>query len=192
MNLKTKLKNIIYIVLVITSTILLSLYLRNYISNKANDNINANTTDTNNVQSLNLEEAYVTKVVDGDTIWVEIGNENKKVRFIGLDCPEYTKEIEPYGKEATQYTCENLLNTTVYLQKDVTDTDKYDRLLRYVWTKKVDSITEENIENYLFYYRLCYDGMAESKTYKPNVLLQEYLNSAQKIAKEQNKGMWSN
>ena len=78
MNLKTKLKNIIYIVLVITSTILLSLYLRNYISNKANDNINANTTDTNNVQSLNLEEAYVTKVVDGDTIWVEIGNENKK------------------------------------------------------------------------------------------------------------------
>ena len=123
MNLKKKKKNIIYIVLVITSTILLSLYLRNYISNKANDNINVNTTDTNNVQSLNLEEAYVTKVVDGDTIWVEIGNENKKVRFIGLDCPEYTKEIEPYGKEATQYTCENLLNTTVYLQKDVTGND---------------------------------------------------------------------
>ena len=117
------------------------------------------------------------------------GNE-EKIRLIGIDCPEYTKEIEAYGKEATEFTTEKLLNKTIYLQKDITNTDNYDRLLRYVWTQKIDEITDENTKNYLFNYTLVYEGLANSNYYKPNTTLQNYLEEAEDYAKENKKGMW--
>ena len=101
-----------------------------------------------NSKDIQLEEAYVTKIVDGDTIWVKLGNTEEKVRLIGIDCPEYTKQIEPYGKEATEYTTEKLLNKMVFLQKDVSNTDNYDRLLRYVWTEKIYDMNDNQIAEY--------------------------------------------
>lgn len=79
----------------------------------------------------NFVEAVVTKVVDGDTIYVDINGDDYKLRMIGLNCPEYTKEIEPYGRESSEYTENELLGKTVYLESDVSNTDKYSRLLRY-------------------------------------------------------------
>ena len=73
---------------------------------------------------------------------------------------------------------------------DVTDTDDYDRLLRYVWTQKVDEINEENISKYLFNAKLIQEGLAYSNYYKPNILLQSYLENFEKEAKESKKGMW--
>lgn len=145
-----------------------------------------------NSKDIQLEEAYVTKIVDGDTIWVKLGNTEEKVRLIGIDCPEYTKQIEPYGKEATEYTTEKLLNKMVFLQKDVSNTDNYDRLLRYVWTEKIYEVNDENISKYLFNYSLCNEGLAESKYYNPNISFQNYLDAAQKYAKDNKKGMWNN
>lgn len=186
---KNTIKKVIYVILIIISTIIISLFAKQYLIEKSHSNITQENTN-NYSNQITLEEAYVTKIVDGDTIWVKIGNEEKKVRFIGIDCPEYTKEIEQYGKEATEYTTERLLNTMIYLQMDTTNTDSYNRLLRYVWTEKVSEINDETISNYLFNYALCYEGLAESKRYKPNTLLQNYLNIAQKNAKENNRGIW--
>ena len=150
---RLKFKRIIIALIIIFITIFLALFARETLQEKSktnNSSGNTNITDifTNNSQ-IELEEAYVTKVIDGDTIWALINGNEEKIRLIGIDCPEYTKEIEAYGKEATEFTTEKLLNKTIYLQKDITNTDNYDRLLRYVWTQKIDEITDENTKKLL-------------------------------------------
>ncbi len=91
-----------------------------------------------------FEKATLVRVVDGDTIIVNIGQEDVKVRLIGIDTPESVasqeyldktgKENTQEGKDASDYTKLLLQNTDyVYLQKDDGDTDKYGRSLRYVW-----------------------------------------------------------
>lgn len=60
-------------------------------------------------------KVYVTKVVDGDTFWVKNGDQELKVRFIGIDAPETRnagrKKIGYFGKEAKDYV------TALTLQK---------------------------------------------------------------------------
>ena len=187
---KNNLKKIIYILVLVALTVFASYYLKDKLNEKAQNNQNNNNTEviTNNTQNnenkeIEFQEAYVTKIIDGDTIGVTIDGKYYKVRFIGINCPEYTKEIEPYGKEATEYTNEKLYNKTIYLQKDVTDTDDYDRLLRYIWLEKVDEINEETVKKSLFNYELVVNGLANSNYYKPNITLQDYLEQAEIYAK---------
>jgi micrococcal nuclease len=71
---------------------------------------------------------YVNKTVDGDTIELEGG---QRVRFLEVNTPE--KGMKWYA-EAKELTNMSTLDG-VYLTRDVTDKDKYDRLLRYVFTK---------------------------------------------------------
>lgn len=192
-NNNNNIKKLIFFIFLVIFTILLSFFLKDKLYYNLNNNNkieNIEKSINNEYKNIELKEAYVTKIIDGDTIWVKIEDEEFKVRFIGIDCPEYTKEIEPYGKEATEFTTDKLLNKTIYLQKDITNKDKYDRLLRYVWTENVAELTDENISNYLFNYTLVHEGLAESKYYKPNVTLQDMLDEAQNYAKENNKGMW--
>ena len=196
-TMKNNLKKIIYILVLVALTAFASYYLKDALNKKAQNNQNNNNTEiiTNNAQNseneeIEFQEAYVTKIIDGDTIGVTIDGKYYKVRFIGINCPEYTKEIEPYGKEATEYTNEKLYNKTIYLQKDITDTDDYDRLLRYIWLEKVDTIDEESVKNYLFNYDLVAKGLAQSNYYKPNVTLQDYLEYAEINAKRNKIGMW--
>lgn len=78
--------------------------------------------------------AKVTRVVDGDTFYARLSSgREEKVRLIGVDAPESTKEVEPYGKEAAAYAKKRLAGKTVYLELDVQQRDKYGRLLAYVW-----------------------------------------------------------
>ena len=55
-------------------------------------------------------EVTLDRCVDGDTAWVNVYGESTKVRFLYIDTPESTKEIEPYGKEASDYTKTQLTN----------------------------------------------------------------------------------
>ena len=195
-TMKNNLKKIIYILVLVALTAFASYYLKDALNKKAQNNQNNNTeiitnnTQNNENEEIEFQEAYVTKIIDGDTIGVTIDGKYYKVRFIGINCPEYTKEIEPYGKEATEYTNEKLYNKTIYLQKDVTDTDDYDRLLRYIWLDKVDEINEETVKKSLFNYDLVVNGLAQSNYYKPNVTLQDYLEQAEIYARRHNIGMW--
>ena len=74
-----------------------------------------------------MTEAIVTRIIDGDTF--EIGS-GEIVRLICVDAPEKGK---PGYEKATQFLKEFILNKKVKLEKDVSEKDKYDRLLRYVY-----------------------------------------------------------
>ena len=95
---------------------------------------------TEHIADVEFVQATLVRVVDGDTIVVRMNNEDYKVRLIGINTPEsvapetYRTANSTEGMEASELVKAMLSDvTTVYLQKDVSDTDQYDRLLRYVW-----------------------------------------------------------
>jgi micrococcal nuclease len=87
-------------------------------------------------------EVYVRRVVDGDTIVVEITNPpsllntEERVRLLGVDTPETVdphRPVEGYGRAASRLTKEALEKETVYLAFDWNLRDRYGRLLAYVY-----------------------------------------------------------
>ena len=126
----------------------------------------------------------VSRVIDGDTIEVEIDGEYDTVRFLGIDTPEldtpYTKE-ECYGPEASAYLKELLKNQYVYLKPDKQndDRDKYDRLLRYVFLQDGTFIEEELLKN----------GYAYNYDYFPFEFMEQF-NSWEQEAREKGLGLW--
>lgn len=128
-----------------------------------------------------LEETVVTRVVDGDTIVIESG---EKVRMILINSPESVhrdkEKNTPFGKKASEYTEEKLLDQTIYMEKDVSDTDRYGRLLRYIY-----------LEDGTFYNEMMVkDGYAQLSTFPPDVKHQEIIQAAEKHARENNLGLW--
>ena len=105
----------------------------------------------------------VVRVVDGDTIIVNIDGEETKVRFIGVDTPESvhpdkTKNSES-GKEASEWTAELLSGQQVYLEYDIDKIDDYGRTLAYVYLSDGKTMVQEE---------LIKSGMAELMTIQPN------------------------
>lgn len=93
----------------------------------------------------------VTEVYDGDTIAVDMNGTTEKVRMIGVDTPETHKPKTPvqcYGPEASNYTKQLLTGKTVRLEADPTNQnrDRYDRLLRYVYTEQNTLVEQSLIE----------------------------------------------
>jgi endonuclease YncB( thermonuclease family) len=80
------------------------------------------------------DEARVVTVIDGDTIDVLIGGDRYRVRYIGIDTPE---RDEPCYADASNANAELVAGRTVRLVKDVSDTDRYGRLLRYIYVDGV-------------------------------------------------------
>lgn len=127
----------------------------------------------------NEEIFLVTRIVDGDTIEIEGG---RKVRYIGIDTPETVDPIRPagcYGKEASLKNSELVLNKKVKLVKDVSETDKYGRLLRYVY-----------VENTFVNDYLVSEGYAKASTYTPDVKFSEQFLNSERKAREEKKGLW--
>jgi micrococcal nuclease len=88
--------------------------------------------------SASAETATVVRVVDGDTLVIDRGNGDERVRLVGVDTPETVAPnapIECYGPEASAYVTDLLAGATVSLDPDPSqaDADRYGRLLRYVW-----------------------------------------------------------
>ncbi len=133
----------------------------------------------------------VTRVIDGDTIEVRMSGETYKVRLIGINTPESTTRVEPYGKEAAEFTKSQLLGKKVYLEKDVSETDKYGRLLRYVWLKKPSELTDSEIRTKMFNAILVLEGYAQAATYPPDVKYAEYFAKYEAEARENNRGLWA-
>ena len=133
------------------------------------------------------QAAFVTKVVDGDTIVVQIEGVEQTVRFVGIDTPETVDPRRPvgcFGKQASNETKELLTNKWVILQKDISDTDKYNRLLRYIYLP-----LEEG--KYLFVNDyLVRKGFAKAYTYPPDVKFNEQFLQAEQEAREALEGLW--
>ena len=127
-----------------------------------------------------FKAAHLERVVDGDTIVVDIDGESYKVRLIGVNTPESVadkeylertgKENTEEGKTASEYTKSILEDVdTVFLQMDVSDTDRYDRLLRYVWLEMPDDPNNTyEIETKMLNAMLIKGDMAEVEIYKPD------------------------
>jgi len=149
---------------------------------------NGNMVSSDTANQAGCEAAVVSRVVDGDTVVLSDG---RRVRFIGVDSPEYTTKIEPYGKEASNFTKGRLTGKTVYLEKDVSETDKYGRLLRYVWLSVPEDISDGEIRSKMFNAILVLEGYAQSNTYPPDVKYQQYLTKYNAEARNADKGLWN-
>jgi len=134
------------------------------------------------VQGIQTETVKVTRVIDGDTIDVDINGTIKRVRYIGIDTPETVDprtSVQCYGKEASNKNKDMVEGKEVRLEKDISEVDKYGRLLRYVWLG-------ETLVNEL----LVKEGYALSSSYPPDIKYQERLVKAQEDARSNNKGLW--
>lgn len=105
-----------------------------------NQTQNTTTPDTQSEDTHVYKTTYyqVLKIIDGDTIDVNIDGKTERLRLIGIDTPEtvkYNNPVECFGPEATEKAKELLLNQKVRLEADPSqdDRDAYDRLLRYVY-----------------------------------------------------------
>lgn len=143
---------------------------------------------TKALSQFNLKEVSVARVVDGDTIELTDGS---KVRIIGVNTPESTTKQEPYGEEASNYTKSQLTGKTIYLEKDVSETDKYGRLLRYIWLDVPKEISDSEIRAKMFNANLLLNGYAQVSTYPPDVKYQEYFTKFNAEARNANKGLWA-
>lgn len=146
-------------------------------------------------KDANYQAAQVVRVVDGDTIKVDIDGEKYKVRMIGVDTPETVhpkKGVEYYGKAASNFTKKELTDKTVYLQKDVSDTDKYGRLLRYVWINKPSSAnpSEKYIEENMYNAILVKRGFARVFTMQPDSKYADLFVKLERDARQHNTGLW--
>jgi micrococcal nuclease len=102
----------------------------------------------------NEQIGFVTRVVDGDTIDIDIGGNAHRVRYIGMNTPE---RDEPCFDEATQANADLVAGYEVRLEKDVSETDRYGRLLRYVYVGDV-----------FVNQALVAEGYAEAVLYEPD------------------------
>jgi len=136
-------------------------------------------------------KATVTRVIDGDTIEVMLDDgTEERVRLIGIDTPESTTRHEPYGLEASNFTKEKLHGEVVYLETDVTNRDRFERLLRYVWLDYPSEISEQEIRVKMFNAVLVLTGYAQVATYPPNIKYADYFARFQNEARESNSGLW--
>ncbi|WP_199768712.1 thermonuclease family protein [Sphingobacterium sp. HMA12] len=131
------------------------------------------------------KEVYVTKVIDGDTFWVNNGSEKFKVRFIGIDAPETRnsrgKLKGPYAKEAREYVQQLTENKWVKLELDVQKKDRYKRLLAYIYLLDGTFLNADLVKG----------GFAVVDTYPPNVKHTALFVKLQHEARESKKGVWA-
>lgn len=127
----------------------------------------------------------VVKVVDGDTLAVEIDGKQEVLRLIGINTPETVdprKPVECFGKEASNKAKEILTGKKVSLESDPTqgELDKYNRLLRYVYLEDGTNFNKMMIE----------EGYAYEHTYNTPYKYQSDFKDAQKKAESEKKGLW--
>lgn len=121
-------------------------------------------------------EAKVTRIVDGDTIEVVIGGQTYRVRYIGMNTPERDQQ---YYAESTEANRRLVEDKTVLLVKDVSETDKYGRLLRYVLADGV-----------FVNLQLVEDGYAVPATYPPDVACADTFLASSRKARDAGLGLW--
>ena len=127
--------------------------------------------------------ARVSRVVDGDTVILQLLDDEYRLRLIGIDAPETVHPqlpVQCYGEEASAYLTELIEEKFVQVEKDVSETDRYGRLLGYIWLG--ETMVNEHLVR---------EGYAFAVTFPPDVKYQELLQEAQEDARLNLKGLWS-
>ena len=131
--------------------------------------------DQSCLPNQNYELGIVTKVVDGDTIRVQIGNQNLSVRYIGIDAPDTSRPTSADHLNRTLVEGEQ-----VALYRDVSDVDRFGRILRYVFVGEI-----------FVNYELVKQGQAIATSYPPDTSCNDLFSRAQADAKTATLGIWS-
>jgi micrococcal nuclease len=127
--------------------------------------------------SPDMSLARVLNVVDGDTIEVEIAGQRYSLRYIGIDCPE---PEQPGWWEAMEANRQLVEGQTVRLERDVSETDQYGRLLRYVY-----------VGDLLVNAELVRRGYAVAVTFPPDVAHADLFAQLQAEALQEGRGLWA-
>lgn len=119
----------------------------------------------------------VARVLDGDTIELDTG---EKIRYLMIDTPEVSGNLECYGEEAKQLNTELVAGKEVKLIYDVECTDRFDRLLAYVSVgdREINSLLVER--GYACVLYIAPNG-AERKN---------EFDSLESLARQADKGLW--
>jgi endonuclease YncB( thermonuclease family) len=123
-----------------------------------------------------IEIGTVAYVVDGDTIDVLLGDSIQRVRYIGMNTPE---RGEPCAREATRANTALVDGQTVAMVRDVSETDRYGRLLRYVY-----------VSGAFVNAQLVIDGWAESVHYPPDTMFAAWFDYLEEQARAANLGCY--
>jgi len=133
---------------------------------------------TNQVSAPEGDLTAVTQVIDGDTIEVAIGGATYRVRYIGMDTPE---RGDFFFSEATDANRALVEDKRVILVKDVSETDRYGRLLRYVYLEDGTFVNAELVKQ----------GYAVVATFPPDVRHQDLFLTLEREAREGGRGLWA-
>lgn len=136
------------------------------------------------IEANSKKNVKLSKCTDGDTAHFLIDGKDKTVRFLAINAPEYTKEKEPFGKEASEYVCNTLTNAKkIQLEFDdgSDETDKYGRVLAWVYA-----------DGKLLQRELVKQGLAEVKYIYGDYAYTDELKELEKEAKAKKLAMWSN
>lgn len=128
-------------------------------------------------EQANEQEYKVTRIIDGDTFEIEGG---QRVRLIGIDTPELSGAVECFAREAYDKAVELLEGKNVRLEKDVSETDRYGRLLRYVY-----------LGDTFINRQLVLEGYANASSYPPDIKHQDEFRTAEEEARRENRGLWA-
>ena len=134
-------------------------------------------------QANTKQTVTLAKCVDGDTTHFMIDGKDTTVRYLAINAPEYTKEKEPYGKEASAYVCDILTNAKkIELEYDDGSDllDKYGRTLAWVY-----------VDGNLLQSELVKQGLAEVKYIYGDYAYTQQLQELEKDAKAKQLNMWS-
>ncbi|SCC09244.1 micrococcal nuclease [Fictibacillus enclensis] len=135
--------------------------------------------------SIKGTPATVTYVVDGDTLDVKFKNgKTERVRMLLVDTPE-TKHprlgVQPFGPESSKFTKTQLTGKKVGVELDISERDKYGRLLAYIWIGKQN-----------FNQLLLEKGLARvAYVYPPNTKYVDQFRATQEKAQQKGVGIWS-
>jgi micrococcal nuclease len=133
-------------------------------------------------------EATLVRVVDGDTIRVMVEGVEERVRYIGMDTPELNESLkatpEPYAEAATTANAKLLAGADrLVLERDISERDRYGRLLADVWVERDGTWTFVDLE-------LVAQGFAQVATFPPDVRYVDVLLTAEREARLAGRGLW--
>ena len=131
-----------------------------------------------------LTEAVVIGVIGGDTIDVLIDGQKYRVRYLGIDAPDvvYPTHVQRYAFDAWRGNKLLVVGQTVYLEKDVSESDEEGRLLRYVWLEDGAMVNAILIEV----------GLARTHIRRPDLKYYKTLHDMEELAMDFELGLFSN
>jgi micrococcal nuclease len=141
------------------------------------------------------ESGRVVDVTDGDTVRVRLDGAEHRLRYIGIDTPERSGPdvlLELQALEATIANTRLVDGEEVVLERDVSETDRYGRLLRYVWLEPdLDNDATDDDAWRMVNLELVRMGLAQAREYPPDVKHAAMLEAAESEARDAGRGIWA-